>query len=240
MSEIIKQEDNVSLSKKIEFSKQTSLLKDHDSDSIHDVVKVALVKAKQVTGYNTTTEDLAFFINEAKQELLSGFKGLHLSEISISFDLWSKKYYGEWTGFTVSNYLTYGLRPYYSDQKRLEALQSKETPKQVEASKWDGTKRYEELLAEHKEKGICEDTGNLVYDWLIQEGKIQMGYGKQFYAQAQQQLLKENKVKMLGELNQFNRNAIQKLINEIESKSSNQTIVLAKKLALNAYFKDII
>lgn len=237
MTGLIKHEDNLSLTKKIEFSKQTSLLREHDANSIHDIVKIALITAKQITGYNTSEEDLKVFISEVKKELLSNFKGLHLMEIAITFDLWSKKHYGEWTGFTVSNYITYGLRPYYADQQRIAALKPKEEVKKEEPKKWNGTDRYNQLLAEYKKNGSCDDTGNLVYDWLMETGKLPEKYGSAFYLEAKAQLLKENKTKLITELNTVTRLSIDRSLKQIEANSSNETIVRAKKIAINAYFK---
>lgn len=238
MNNLIKQEENLSLSKKIEFSLQTSILRDHDSDSIHDVVKVAVLKAKQITGYNTPEKDLAIFIGEIKQELLSNFKGLHLSEITIAFDLWSKQHYGEWVGFTVSNFITYGLRPYYGDQTRIYALKPKEEKKELPPVKYDGTKRLQELREEYKKTGWAEDTGNIVYDWMIEEGIIKIGYGHQFVRQAKEQLLKEQKTKLITELNSTIRQSVTKVLQEIETNKSNLIVVLAKKLAVNEYIKN--
>lgn len=242
MSELIKYETQSGLTFKqqVTYAQQHSLIKDTDDDLLNNVVNISLGKSVQLTGFKLGEQDYDILLAEMVKELKSNAKGLRISEISIAFDRGIKKVYGEWVGLSVVTFTGF-IRAYLKDQERLDILKSLEPErKELPPVKWDGTKRYEELLKEYKEKGSCEDTGNLVYDWLIQEGKIQLGYGKQFYTTAQQQPLKENRVKMLGELNQFNRNAIQKLINEIESKSSNQTIVLAKKLALNAYFKDII
>lgn len=239
MNNLIKHEESLSIAKKIEFSKQSNILRDHNTESIHDVVKIALIKAKQLTGYNTTEPDLAFFLSEVKKELLSNFKGLHLTEITISFDLWSKQHYGQWVGFTVSNYLTYGLRPYYGDQVRIEALKDKEKPKEIERPPYDGTNRLEELKKEFKEKGWAEDTGNIIYDWLKEKGELPINYGSTFYLQAKDLLKQEHKKKLITELNGVVRQNLNKILEEIETNQSNQTIVLAKKLALNAYLKEM-
>lgn len=238
MSDLIKQDESLSLAKKIEFSKESNILREHDSESIHDVVKIALVKAKQLTGYNTSKPDLAFILSEIKQELLSNFRGLHLSEIAIAFDLWGKQHYGQWVGFTVSNFITYGLRPYYSDQTRIEALKDKEKPKEVEPVHYDGTNRFTELNIQFAETGWAEDTGNIIYDWLLETGKIELGYGNQFYNEAKERLIKENKIKLITELNGVVRQSLTKILEDIENKKSNETIVLAKKIALNAYLKE--
>lgn len=238
MSNLIKHEENLSLSKKIEFSTQTSILRDHDSESIHDIAKVALLKAKQVTGYNTSAEDLRFFISDIKQELLSNFKGLHLSEIAIAFELWSKKHYGEWTGFTVSNFITYGLRPYYGDQTRIMALKPKKEKKELPPQPYDGTNRFSELKKQFTETGWAEDTGNIIYDWLLETGKIELGYGNQFYNEAKERLTKENKAKLITELNSVVRQSVTNFLRTIESNSSNLTVVLAKKIAINHFIKN--
>lgn len=239
MNNLIKHEENLSLFKKIEFSLQTSILRDHDSDSIHDVVKVAVLKAKQITGYNTPEKDLAIFIGEIKQELLSNFKGLHLSEITIAFDLWSKQHYGEWVGFTVSNFITYGLRPYYGDQTRLAALKPKEEKKEIAPQPYDGTNRFNELKKQFIETGWAEDTGNIIYDWLLETGKIELGYGNKFYQEAKERLTKENKTKLITELNSVVRQSVSKILQDIEANSSNLTVVLAKKIAVNEYLKNL-
>lgn len=245
MSELIKPEENLSLSKKIVFSKQTSIIRDHDSDSIHDVVKIGVVKAKQTTGYNILEDDLRIFISDLKNELLSSYKGLHLSEISIALDLWAKKHYGDWIGFTISNCIAHGIRPYYADKVRLEVIKQKEDiPRKCHAP-FDGEALLNKMVSQYNSNGWADDWNNTVYDWLVEVGRIEAGYGNQFMKQAKIFLLSEQHEQLEVSGDRLLRNTINKAIGNIEmtidrdNYKSHPVVIMAKKLAFNEYLNKV-
>lgn len=240
MTQLQKYTEPLTLTKRLQYAAQTNMLKDHTSESINDIVKAALLKAKQTTGYNTEDDDLIFFKTEVIDELLSSYKGLHLGEIPIAFDLWAKKHYGEWVGFTVANFITYGLRPFYLDQKRTSVLMEKEEPKKEEPKEWDGTKRLAELKAEFEKNGSCDDKGNIVFDWMRQNNMIEEGYchKHRLLSQAKSDLLAFHNKQLITCNNALIAQSIRKEIKEIEENKSTMITVEAKKLAINHFFKN--
>lgn len=230
----------MSFKQQITYAQQHPLVKDADQDLLQNVINISLGKACKSSGFKITSEDYSFILKELIVDVKSNFKNIRISEIGIAFDRGIKKIYGEYMGLSVVTFSNF-LRLFQQDQDRLEILRSLEPEKkELPMPKWDGTNRYNELLEEYKKNGTCEDTGNLVYDWLVETGKIKVGYGSKFYNEAKFQLMQENKKRMLTELNMAIRQTLNKQIESIENNQSNETIVRAKKLAVNAYFKSVI
>lgn len=243
MNELIKYESQSGLSFKqqVTYSQQHSKVVDTDQDLLTNVINIALGKSIQLTGFKfENNDDYDFLLAEMVKDIQSNAKGLKISEIAIAFERGIKKVYGEWVGISVVTFSGF-IRSYLKDEERLQIIRSLEPEKkESDMPKWDGTNRYNELLEEYKKNGSCEDTGNLVYDWLVEIGKIKVGYGSKFYNEAKFQLMQENKKRMLTELNMAIRQTLNKQIESIENNKSNETIVRAKKLAVNAYFKSVI
>lgn len=241
MSELVKYETQSGLTfrQQVTYAQEYSKVVDTDDDLLSNIINISLGKSLQLTGFKFEDEkDYDFLLAEMFKEIKSHAKGMRIGEISIAFDRGIKKVYGEWVGLSVVTFTGF-IHSFLKDPEYLEIKKSLEPErKEIAPIPYDGTKRLEELKKEFKEKGWAEDTGNIVYDWLMETGVFPERYGSGFYLEAKEQLKKENKKKLITELNGFIRHSLNKTLQEIENNQSNQTIVLAKKLALNAYLKE--
>lgn len=240
MDEIKKYEIQAGLTFKqqVTYSQQHSLVKEADADLLSNVINIALGKSIQYTGFKIAAADFDILLAGMLEDIQSNAKQLRISEIALAFDRGIKKVYGEWIGLSVVTFSGF-IRAYIKDPERLDIMKSLEPEKkEIEKKKWDGTARYNELKSQFEKNGHCEDTGNLVYTWLIDTGKIQKGYGNQFLKEAKEKLIKMQKHLLITELNPSVRQSIAKVLKEIEAGESSLIITLAKKIAVNHYFKN--
>lgn len=241
MSDLIKYEatSGLTFKQQVKFAQQHALVKDADEDLLHSLVNLHLGRCIQLTGFKfDQDEDYDFLLSEMEKEISSHAKGLRISEIPIAFDRGIKKVYGEWVGLSVVTFTGF-IHSYMKDPERLRILKELEPEKkELPPQPYDGTNRFEELKKQFSDKGWAEDTGNIIYDWLLETGKIELGYGNQFYNEAKERLTRENKTKLITELNSVVRQSVTNVLRTIESNSSNLTVVLAKKIAINHFIKN--
>lgn len=190
-------------------------------------------------------EDAAYLKSQLVKLLQVKYTYLNISEVGIAFRNGIQKVYGEYFGINFVS-LSMFIKAYAESQERCDArvqLQTEtmssrllEAPEQ----EFDGEAWVAKLYAEFLEKGICEDHGNLAYDYLNRSGKINLTYEEKEAIWKDAQEFCRNKLNAEKEANRnlFHiRELEKKLIEVLEAKQSPMVVVKAKQLALIEHFK---
>lgn len=239
----------VPIAKLIAYAADHALINDLDVESIHPVVKVAVMRAKQLTGYKLTDPEVSLFISESERILMTYYRGLHISEITVLFNLWAEQHYGEWIGFTIQNW-AWAAKKYYTDPMRLNSLNERKKEKkdkstllklqEANKNRIAGVKMSLELFEKFKAGEPIYDLGNVVYDFLVQSKVIEPGFGNQFLIRAKNSVIKEHNPKYATSKKEFQQ--FKDLIAEVQDSIGSHSTVIAeaKRIALEEAFKFLI
>lgn len=138
-----------------------------------------------------------------------------------------------------TNYRNERLRA-YNEKKTAEAQKQPEpTPEEILAMLKDGANR---MYLEYKETKLVSDPSEYMFNFLYEQGKLPLNdklqnnkYYTAFYQKAKKVARVEHS-KIKG-ATQFDRDTLKAELDEILKGKSNKIIILAKKMALEDFFK---
>jgi hypothetical protein len=185
--------------------------------------------------------DVTYLVGELFKFIKHKYKHLRKDEIKIAFRNGVQGKYGEYFGVNFVS-LSMFLEKYATSEERAKAIIEQRPERLLEAPAQepiDVMQRVKELYRDFKKTGICDDIGNVAYDYLDAQAKIEFTpeQKRKFMELAHAEMLilfDPKKAKDLQELREKDR----KLVSLLQGKLEGLKKVKAKKLALIEHFKN--
>lgn len=209
----------------------------------------AITKVYNYCRYSIPVDsDLKIMVDDMVKDVLNYFNQVSIEEINQAFHNGARKMYGEFAG--ISNAVMFGwLQNYVSSTQRSEAIKKQREflnppPKVLTAEEKlkiinDGCLL---VFEKHKKEGWTEDIGNVNYNYLDSLGVFQWAKGRKFdfIRQAQEVLRLETQNALESCADNIERAAIRKRLEEVNNAQSDRVKSMAKRIALNEFFKSLV
>lgn len=230
-----------SLEQEIFKAKITSVRVDSiSSKELNNVLIDIIEKTYFLCGMEVDPKYSAIQIPELSNDLRKYFSFLTLSELEIAFKKGCKEDYGKYFGLNYKTYIGW-VNSYKNEQSRSNAINA------IAESKKELEPKQKELTSEEKVEimkngalikfedfklGKLNDIGNVTYNWLEKKELIN------FTAQKKKEFMAFAKEQLRADAISGRSTSISKAIEQ--ATSEDKVISMAKKLALNEYFKSLI
>jgi len=225
-------------------AKEAKKVKDMDIKNLHRLVKECIQRAYLELKYNEPeVNEKALSIVRVADDLNRYFYTFTSKEVEICFSMGVRGYFGEVKGLSIAVFNKW-LKTYMYCNERQEAnkkikepFKPKElTEKEKEQLVIDGILN---LWDRYQMLHHVDDIGNVAYNYLDGKGLIKFTNEekKAFYADAQveEKGIEKRKKETAGSL--IERRDIDRRIQELEGSKAPRAVILAKKKALNEFFK---
>jgi hypothetical protein len=205
--------------------------------SIQEALAVVFADLQKIPEKN----DVIYLTNELFKLIKHKYKHLRKDEIKIAFRNGIQGKYNDYYGINFVS-LSMFLEKYATSEERAKAIIEQRPERLLEAPAQepiDVMQRVRELYRDFKKTGTCDDIGNVAYDYLDAQAKIEFTpeQKRKFMELAHAEMLilfDPKKAKDLQELREKDR----KLVSLLQGKLEGLKKVKAKKLALIEHFKN--
>ncbi len=191
-------------------------------------------------------KDVDYLKSQLLSMLKTKYRLMRLPEIGMAFRNGILKMYGEYYGINFVS-LSMFVEAYRISEARCEAVKEvariTDTTRLISAKEheFDGEAHVAKVYEEFKSKGVCNDWGNLAYDYLAKKGTIDLTSAERIaiYEQAKSELLSELNEQLVKYPGFVEANALRKKIEEVGGERSQLAIIRSKRIAINNYFKTL-
>lgn len=211
-----------------------------DFDILKNRISELLIRCYAIAGIKQSESDHLTILKTFLVRLNLEFRYLSIYDVEKVCEAGASGYYGDFYGInclTLCNWLRLFKQQAKPQQENL--LAEKNPPSEKEVFE-NSLKNIKQAFEEYKQKNNYNDSFNICYNFLDRHNKIP------FTAEKKKEFMELAKPKAEREVLSSNcevivkKNKYSELLEQIQNGKSNMQVVIAKKLALNEFFKGLV